>query len=123
MPTRPIRQAISEDSLFKVIADWCRAGAGRKSDSLKILTAFASGLEVSAISPLLDVFLADGNSVEIIFGIDRNGTDREAIRRLYSLKNTYSGQLTVKVFQAPSAGSIFHPKLYVYEQPHYIHFV
>jgi hypothetical protein len=123
MLTRQVRQAISEDCLFDVFADWCRNGTGQRSHSLKVLTAFVSGTGVSAIAPLLDVFLADGNSVEIIFGVDRNGTDREAIRQLFALKRAYIGQLDVRVFQAPSANSIFHPKLYIYDHGQKIDFV
>jgi len=123
MLTRQIKQAISEDCLFEVFASWCRRGTGQRSHSLKVLTAFVSGTGVSAIAPLLDVFLADGNSVDIIFGVDRNGTDREAIRQLFALKHAYVGQLDVRVFQAPGAGSIFHPKLYVYDHGREIDFV
>lgn len=123
MRTRQIRQAISRDCLFEVLASWCRQGTGERTHSLRILTAFASGTGVSAVAPLLDVFLADGNSVDIIFGVDRNGTDREAIRQLFALKHAYVGQLEVRVFQAPSAGAIFHPKLYVYDRGREIDFV
>jgi len=123
MRTRHIKQATSEDCLFKVLAAWCRTGAGEKSHSLKIITAFVSGTGVSAIAPLLDVFLADGNSANIIFGVDRNGTDREAVRQLYALKRAYIEQLGVRVFNAPSAGAIFHPKLYIYDRGSEIDFV
>ena len=106
-----------------MLAGWCRTGAGEKSHSLKIITAFVSGTGVSAIAPLLDVFLADGNSASIIFGVDRNGTDREAVRQLYALKRAYIEQLGVRVFNAPSAGAIFHPKLYIYDRGSEIDFV
>jgi len=108
-----IRQAVSPESLFSVLVDWCREGAGKRDWRLRILSAFVSGKAVLAVSPLLDVFLADGNSVEIIFGIDRSGTDRSAIRRLYALQRAYPTQASVKLFQAPARGSIFHPKLYI----------
>lgn len=123
MLTRQIKQAISEDCLFEVFAAWCRRGAGQKSHALRLLTAFVSGTGVLAVAPLLDVFLADGNSVDIIFGVDRKGTDREAVRQLFALKRAYIGQLRVQLFQAPSANSIFHPKLYVYDHGQQIDFV
>jgi HKD family nuclease len=123
MSTRAIRQAVSQDSLFSVLIKWCKEGAGEKTHKIRILTAFVSGVGVSAISPLLDIFLADGNSVDVIFGFDRNGTDRDAVRRLSALKKAHTGQFDVRVFQAPSHGSIFHPKLYIYERRDRIDFV
>src|SRR6185312_6965989 len=115
MPIRisAVRQAVSEESLFRVLAEWCRSGAGRKNWALRILSAFVSGNGVRAISPLLDVFLADGNSLEIIFGVDRGGTDRDALRQLSQLRYAYPHQATVRLFYAPAAASIFHPKLYI----------
>jgi hypothetical protein len=108
-----IRQAVSQESLFSVLGDWCKEGAGKRNWRLRILSAFVSEKGILAISPLLDVFLADGNSLEMIFGIDRGGTDRGAIRRLYALHRAYPKQASVKLFQAPARGSIFHPKLYI----------
>jgi HKD family nuclease len=112
--SRVIHQAVTKESLFAVLAEWCKAGAGRKDCTLQILSAFASGNGVSAIAPLLDVFLADGNTVEIIVGIDFGGTDRAALRHLYSLSEAYQKQCLVRVFNAPSRMAIFHPKLYLF---------
>src|SRR5690242_9128099 len=64
-----IRQAISHESLFQVLYNWCREGAGRKNWTLRILSAFVSGNGVQALAPLFDVFLADGNHLDIIFGV------------------------------------------------------
>lgn len=108
-----IRQAVTTESLFQILAGWCRDGAGRRTWSLRILSAFVSGRAVRALSPLIDVFLADGNSVEIIFGVDRGGTNRDALRHLSDLQRSYPGQANVQVFHAPSSLSIFHPKLYM----------
>ena len=73
-----------------VFSEFSKLGVGLASDketrSLKVITAFVSGAGVSAIAPLLDVFLADGNSADIIFGVDRNGTDREAVKQLFRSK-------------------------------------
>ena len=118
-----IRQAVSEASLFRVLSDWCTAGAGKKSHSLKILTAFVSNKGIEAISPFIDVFLADGNHVDIIFGIDRGGTNRDAIRRLRALQTAHIHRVSVSMFRAPAAGSIFHPKLYLYDKGREISFV
>lgn len=123
MVIKSIKQAVSSDSLFNILAEWCKKGAGKTSHSLKILTAFASGLGVRAISPFLDVFLADGNSVQVIFGIDRKGTDRDAVRCFSSLQRAYPKQVDIWVFQAPNPSSIFHPKLYVYQTNSDVNFI
>jgi hypothetical protein len=76
-----------------------------------------------ALSPLVDVFLSHGNHVEIIVGIDRGGTDRNAIRFLRALKKAYINQVDVSVFHAPARNSIFHPKLYIMETKSSVNFV
>ena len=97
MKTSVVKQAISEDCLFRVIAEWCKAGAGRTNRQLHMLSAFASGAGIAALSPLFDVFLARGNCLNIICGIDRNGTDREAIRRLHGLLSTHHSGINVSI--------------------------
>src|SRR6266566_4762044 len=117
MRSRVIRQAVSTDSLFGVIAGWCKEGAGQKKYRLRLMSAFASRGGVGAVAPLLDVFLAQGNTLEVIVGVDRNGTDRGALRHLHALLHAYPAQCKVSVFTAPARGSIFHPKLYIYNGP------
>lgn len=111
---RHVRQAITSDSLFTIMSGWCRDGAGKRDRSIQILSAFVSGGAMRALSPLFDVFLADGNRIEIIFGIDRNGTDREAVVQLAGFQKRYAKQAEVFLFNAPSQSSIFHPKLFLY---------
>ncbi|MFA5187464.1 MAG: phospholipase D family protein [Patescibacteria group bacterium] len=123
MKTRVIRQATTKDCLFNVIGTWCRTGSGCNDRSIRILSAFASGAGVAALAPLFDVFLAHGNNIEIICGIDRNGTDAEAIRRLYDLQETHHSTLNVSIFNAPSKSAIFHPKLYINDRGSCIDFV
>lgn len=95
---------------------WCQSGASRQRDIIQIMSAFASGSAIEALEPLFDVFLADGNSIELIVGIDRKGTSRDAISRLYELSHAYTQQVTCQVFHAPSRSAIFHPKLYLYHR-------
>ncbi len=111
---RHVRQAITKQSLFTILSEWCQDGAGKKDRSIQILSAFVSGGAMRALSPLFDVFLADGNRIEIIFGIDRNGTDREAVVQLAGFQKRYAKQADVFLFNAPSQSSIFHPKLFLY---------
>lgn len=110
-----VRQAISSRSLFLVLSEWCKEGVGQKRWSLRILSAFVSGNGLRALSPLLDIFLSGGNSVEIIFGVDRGGTNRDALQRLHAFRRAYPGQASVRLFHAPAPASIFHPKLYLLE--------
>jgi len=84
------------------------------------MSAFASRGGVGAVAPLLDVFLAQGNTLEVIVGVDRNGTDRGALRHLHALLHAYPAQCKVSVFTAPARGSIFHPKLYIYNGPKHL---
>lgn len=111
-----IRQAVSSASLFGVLSGWLTDGAGRSDCELQILSAFATGKAVRALEPLLDVFLADGNAIRAIVGIDRNGTDQSAITRLASLRAAYPNQFHAQVFHAPSKVGIFHPKLFLLHQ-------
>src|ERR1051326_3894650 len=123
MSLREIRQAITSDCLLDVLAGWCKIGSGGSHNELRILSAFVSAAAMRALSPLVDVFLSHGNHVEIIVGIDRGGTDRNAIRFLRALKKAYINQVDVSVFHAPARNSIFHPKLYIMETKSSVNFV
>ena len=123
MKTQVIRQAVTRDCLFRVLTDWCRDGAGATDQSIRIMSAFASGAGVAALAPFLDVFLARGNRVEIICGIDRNGTDAQAIRELYALQSSHGSTVSVRIFNAPSKGAIFQPKLYLRQKRRHVDFV
>jgi len=123
MKTRMVRQAATEDCLFKIIAQWCGKGSSRSGRSIHILSAFASGSGVAALSPCFDMFLAKDNLVEIVFGIDRAGTDMEAVQRLYDLQRTHHCALQGYVLNAPSRHGIFHPKLYVHRRGKHMDFV
>lgn len=123
MKIRMVRQAATEDCLFNIIAQWCGKGSSRSGRSIHILSAFASGSGVAALAPCFDMFLAKDNLVEIVFGIDRAGTDMEAVQRLYDLQRTHHSALRGYVFNAPSRHGIFHPKLYVHRRGQHMDFV
>jgi hypothetical protein len=109
-----IRQAVTKESLFTELQQWCKKGAGHTRDRFLIMSAFATGSGVEALEPFFDIFLADGNSIEVVIGIDRNGTNREAVARFFALQESYLGQFSCHVFRAPSNIGIFHPKLYLH---------
>src|SRR5208283_5296409 len=112
-----IQQAVTTECLFRVLEQWCRAGAAFRDRTLRILSAFVTGGAVEATEPLMDVFLAQGNRIEIILGIDLGGTDTQALRRLHALQEAYHQQVDVRVWDVPLRGSIFHPKLYLLDSP------
>ena len=115
MRVRHIPQAITPECLFSVLESWCRKGAGHKTHTLRVLSAFVSGAAIEAMEPLFDVFLADGNSIHLIVGVDRGGTDKAAVQRIWALRRCYRKQLTCEVFNVRARTSIFHPKLYLYQ--------
>src|ERR1700677_2138562 len=102
MNSRVIRQGVSEDSLFGVIAEWCKEGAGKRNCRLRFMSAFATGGGVGALAPLLDVFLSEGNTIDVIIGVDRKGTDQRALLLLDALRHAYPAQCQVSVFHAPA---------------------
>ena len=77
MKITAIKQAVSKESLFATLSRWCQKGAGKKTYRIKMLSAFVSGKGVEAISPLVDIFLADGNELRIIFGTESQRTHQE----------------------------------------------
>jgi hypothetical protein len=55
---KQVRQAVTEESLFLELQRWCRDGAGKKRNTLQVMSAFASGPAVEALEPFFDVFLS-----------------------------------------------------------------
>lgn len=53
MNTKAVLQAVTRQSLFGVLEEWFKAGAGETRHSIKILSAFVTGGGVKAIAPLL----------------------------------------------------------------------
>lgn len=113
---KQIRQAITDESLFRELQSWCDEGAERKTDKLRIMSAFTSGAAIQVLEPFFDIFLSNGNSIEIITGIDKNGTDKYAIARLLGMQEAYSRQFSCHIFHAPSRTGIFHPKLFLHHK-------
>ena len=60
-----IRQAVTKESLFSELQQWCKKGAGQTRDKVLIMSAFATGGGVEALEPFFDIFLSDGNSIEV----------------------------------------------------------
>jgi HKD family nuclease len=110
---RQIRQAVSEDCVFRVLSGWCTENASLSGCTIKILSAFVSAGAVEVFEPFFDRFLSSSNRIEMIVGLDLNGTDTNALRRLLSLSNAYHSQVDVRVWTAAQKSSLFHPKLYI----------
>ena len=87
------------------IAEHLRSG---RYSSLRVLVAFAKGTGVSLISPALQAFIEAGGAVEIIVGLDMDGTSPDALESLVGLG------ATVFVFGV-QGDRTFHPKVMIFD--------
>jgi hypothetical protein len=80
-------------------------------DSLDIAVAWVRGSGMSHLSDGLKRFLQNGGELSVIVGIDLQNTTREGLQALLDLEQ--HGQCETFVYHN-EAGSIFHPKLYLF---------
>lgn len=76
-------------------------------DRAKFVVAFAREAGVRRLAPYLDSFRARGGQVEVICGIDLNGTSYEGLKELHQHCDSLS------VFHA-EGNQTFHPKMYCF---------
>lgn len=119
MRVRKIDQAVSDDCLFNVLAQWLTKPDAAAKCTVRMLSAFASGKAIGVLEPMIDTFLAhdNGNTVEVIVGLDRGVTDRAALEKLHGLADTYHMRFVPFVFRAQARNAIFHPKLFLWQSP------
>jgi len=79
-----------------------------KYSSLRVLVAFAKGPGVGLISPALEKFIQAGSAVEVIAGLDMDGTSPDALESLVGL-----GAI-VFVFGV-KGDRTFHPKVMIFD--------
>lgn len=79
-----------------------------KYSSLRVLVAFAKGTGVGLISPALEKFILAGGAVEVIVGLDMDGTSPDALESLLGLG------ATVFVFGV-KGDRTFHPKVMIFD--------
>lgn len=79
-----------------------------KYSSLRVLVAFAKGTGVGLISPALETFIQAGGAVEVIVGLDMDGTSPDALESLVGLG------ATVFVFGV-KGDRTFHPKVMIFD--------
>jgi hypothetical protein len=93
--------------------EWIRS-ALRSGDysSLRMAVAYAKQGALARLELDLDAFRTQGGTIDAILGFDQAGTSSQALR--FALDHFDS----VKVWQHPSLGLTFHPKLYIFEGAH-----
>ena len=72
----------------------------------RLVVAYAKAGPLLRLKKLLDVWRANGRTVRAIFGIDQQGTSREALELALALCN--------EVYVTQERGITFHPKAYVF---------
>ena len=86
-----------------------QAGAWK---SLDIAVAWVRASGIAHLEPALADFLKTGNTVRITVGIDLDNTTKEGLASLLALQR--HGAMSVFVHHN-EAGTIFHPKLYLFQ--------
>lgn len=79
-----------------------------KYSSLRVLVAFAKGTGVGLISPALEKFIQAGGGVEVIVGLDMDGTSPDALESLVGIG------VSVHVFGV-TGDRTFHPKVMIFD--------
>jgi HKD family nuclease len=80
-------------------------------NSLDIGVAWVRASGVAHLRPALEEFLANGNKLGVVVGVDIDNTTKEGLEGLLALE--VHGDATVYVHHN-EAGSIFHPKIYLF---------
>ncbi|ABS28402.1 phospholipase D family protein [Anaeromyxobacter sp. Fw109-5] len=90
-------------------AEWLKnALTSKKYNEFLAAVAFAKEGALKRLLPALDAFRKGGGNAEIVFGIDQQGTSRQALElALTSLDASY-------VWNHPSPYITFHPKAYLF---------
>lgn len=82
----------------------------------RVLSAFVKLSGLNLISgPLLN-YIRNGGRTDWIVGIDLGGTSPEALKYLNWLQDSFSSQVSIKIFSAGNHFNVFHPKLYLMEE-------
>lgn len=80
-------------------------------DSLDIAVAWVRASGMAYLSDRLSIFLQNGGQLSVIVGIDLRNTTREGLQALLDLEQF--GRCETYVYHN-EAGSIFHPKMYLF---------
>lgn len=79
-------------------------------DTFQFITAFAQSNPFLKLEPIIKEWIGKGKKIEVIFGVDQNGTSLQALE--FALNNFTSTH--VVHFAKHSFGPIFHPKMYIF---------
>ena len=100
-----LHQHVGEGGMDERIAELLESG---KYSSLRVLVAFAKGTGVGLVSPALERFIQEGGAVDVIVGLDMDGTSPDALESLVGLG------ATVFVFGV-KGDRTFHPKVMIFD--------
>jgi HKD family nuclease len=100
-----LHQHLGKGGMDDRIAELLESG---KYSSLRVLMAFAKGTGVGLISPALEKFIQAGGAVEVVLGLDMDGTSPDALESLVGLG------ATVFVFGV-KGDRTFHPKVMIFD--------
>jgi HKD family nuclease len=105
MRIRLLHQHLGKGGLDERIAELLESG---RFSSMRVLVAFAKGPGIGLISPALEEFIRAGGNVEVIVGLDLDGTTPDALESLVGLG------ATVFVFGV-RGDRTFHPKVMIFD--------
>lgn len=80
-------------------------------DKLDVAVAWIRASGMAHLEPDLKTFLSEGKELSVVVGVDLDNTTKEGLERLLTLEQY--GAVSVFVHHN-EAGSIFHPKLYLF---------
>lgn len=102
-----IRPLDQPQGLRRLLQDLKTALAAPEFTSFRLAVAFAKSGPLLRMKALLEQWRAEGKRIEGIFGVDHQGTSRQALELAI--------QLFDEVYYTREPGFTFHPKIYLFE--------
>ena len=91
----------------RLLAELDNALTDTKFTSLTIIVAYAKSGPLLRLESQIKNWVASGNKIEAIFGLDQQGTSLEAL--------TFAFQNFSKIYITQEKGITFHPKIYLFK--------
>lgn len=104
----PLDQPFGRLRLTQWISEALRSGDFR---SLRLIVAFAKESALARLQSEFDAFRLRGGTLEAVFGIDLQGTSRQALEFALAHFNA------TRIWHHPNVFNTFHPKVYLFEGP------
>lgn len=101
---------LDQPSGSKRLLDILRTGLkDQRFTRLRIIVAYAKSGPLLRLHTELESWMAAGNSLYAIFGLDQQGTSKEAL--------TIASDLCTELYVTRERGITFHPKIYLFDGP------